>query len=291
MRLNFYNLLFVIAWFSLMSFACDKKDGVVVVSNHLSKDSLIFDSVRKSEVLAKRKEWREAAVILKGLYQNLSNDCLSCGAEINLVLGYAYVLYLFNEKSDDSGIPDIINDLLIENLNDNCFKPFCAELYRLLMAYYWSLGDIKLHDETLRNLVLYDKNSEFDFINLLYACLERNTCRSSMKQFLKIYEGKKNEIYDFALLFYSDLTEKDIKFGIINWLRTNYDSRGFVVRCFLAHVANFLSCDDLDFVYLYCSELNNWLKNQKDDEDRKEIMTSVLSERYRIQAVLDLSPN
>lgn len=285
---NLKIISLLIYTFALTSLACVKKDGVVFISDDLDIESPIFDAVKKSEVLAKRQEWREAALILKDIIKRSENEVLKCGEDIELVLGYTYASYIFNARRDDPCLPKITNEL-IGKYSDCDFKTFCADLHRLLMAYYWSIQDVKSHDNVLRRLVLYDKNPDSAFVDLLYASLERDSCRACMKDFLVNFNGKTGDLYDLAFLFYSELSDKAIKDGIIKWLEQNIDARGFVMRCFVAHAASILSCDDLDFVSNYCSKLNEWLMQQEDSKDRKDIVTFVLSERYRIAAILDVS--
>ncbi|MBR5901920.1 hypothetical protein IKZ40_06175 [bacterium] len=279
-------LLIFISIITITSFACEKRDGIVYISEHLGSGSYLIDAVKKSEVLAKRKEWREAAIALKDILEEQTDETLACSERADLVIGYAYASYLFNAKNDDPVLPCYLNQLIDKNSKLD-FSPYCADLYRLLMAYYWSLHDTKSHDNTLKKLVLYDKNAEFDFVNLLYACLERKSCRSTMKDFLSQFNGNKGEVYNLAVLFYSGLSDEEIKEGIIKWLDSNYNARGFIMRCFVTQVASLLSIDDVNFISLYCSKLNEWLTHQSDMENRRDIITFVLSERYRLLAIVN----
>lgn len=152
MTIDFKICCFIAFVSALTTFACDKKDGVFVISPHLKNDSEIIDTVKKSEVLAKRKDWQNAALEIKMAERNNKCEELSCGEECGLILKCAYLSYLFNARHDDPEILLKAEEALVEyadKYKENFSRNY-AELYVLLMAYYWSLNDTASHDETLK---------------------------------------------------------------------------------------------------------------------------------------------
>ena len=288
MTIDFKICCFIAFVSALTTFACDKKDGVFVISPHLKNDSEIIDTVKKSEVLAKRKDWQNAALEIKMAERNNKCEELSCGEECGLILKCAYLSYLFNARHDDPEILLKAEEALVEyadKYKENFSRNY-AELYVLLMAYYWSLNDKVSHDEILKKLVLYDKDSVYYFVTLLYACLERPRCAKNMKAFLEDYKGKKGAHYEIAVVFYGGSSKEDKKALVLNWLKNNADVDLFVLRCFAAHAASMFDHTDMDFIVSYDRALLNWLKSQEDKEERKEAFVFVLSEHYRLAAIL-----
>lgn len=288
MTIRFFIFCLFFLFSAFTSFGCDKKDGVVVISQHLRKDSSAFEAVRRSEALARRKDWKAAALAAKEGVEKGIGEELSCCEEAGLILKYAYLTYLFNARNDDPDIPLKTKEALAQ-YEARCKEEFSrvyAELYVLLMAYYWSLNDKVSHDEILKKLVLYDKDSVYYFVTLLYACLERPRCAKNMKAFLEDYKGKKGAHYEIAVVFYGCSSEEDKKALVLNWLKNNADVDLFVLRCFAAHAASMFDHTDMDFIVSYDRALLNWLKSQEDKEERKEAFVFVLSEHYRLAAIL-----
>jgi len=288
MTVNFKICCFIAVVSAATTLACEKKDGVFVISPHLKNDSEIIDAVKNSEALAKRKDWKAAALEIKKAEKESKCEELSCCEECGLILKCAYLTYLFNARHDDLEIPLKAEEALSEYTAryGEEFSRNYAELYVLLMAYYWSLNDTASHDEVLKKLALYNKDSVYYFVTLLYACLERPRHARDMKAFLDEYKGMKGTHYELAIAFYGGLSDDEKKAAILSWLKNNANVDLFIMRCFTAHVASVLDVRDRAFIVAYDSALLEWLKAQEDKEERKEAFALALSEHYRIAAIL-----
>lgn len=205
-------------------FGCEKTEGVRYISQHYEgEDNFIKESLLRIEALMRSKDFLRASVECEKLDSVVADVKLVCGEDLALTLRLTQIECLSETRRNDPELPKLTENALqkFKKLSEERFSARYADFFRVLMSYYWALGDVRSHDLTARRWLAYDSSSKIAFMTILYAAVERPYSVTWLGEFLDDFSGEKDALYMIGDFLRSDISAEKKQEKIISWLKNN----------------------------------------------------------------------
>ena len=269
-------------------FGCEKTEGVRYVSRHYEgEDDLIKEGLLRIEALMRSKDFLRASVECEKLDSAVAGIKLACGEDLALTLRLTQIECLSEARRDDPELPKLTEKAVLEfkELSEEKFSARYVDFFRVLMSYYWTLGDVRSHDLTARRWLAYDSSSKIALMTILYAAAERPYSVTWLGELLDDFSGEKDALFMIGDFLRSDISAEKKQEKIISWLKNNSCAGESEMNCFIVGAASVLDVKKPEFIRDYCRALRQWLQEQKDDKKRLPLIVSVIGELRRVEAL------